>query len=284
LIDEQPTTSAWTWTLKSINFTIIKMATSRAKTGLKHRDVSKDHFSSGKSTIVPQFSRLVITFIEGTNLLASDVETGKSDPVCFVWCGPTDQTPNLDTADDHASGILKTTVCRTTCDPIWNEDVVFPLEVSDINSLADLKLSIYVRDEDISPTEDISYDELGMLEIPFHDIITKGKTLKSGIVLSSAWYTLTKSPGMRRVDGKIKLTINLVIAKDDFASMSLQVGAENQPSLNVMKKFQNIHKSSESPYGSDKESSLRSSYESDKCMPFNSHSYYPTYHIKPNHS
>ena len=32
-------------------------------------------------------SKIVLTLIDGNKLLASDVETGKSDPVGFVWVG-----------------------------------------------------------------------------------------------------------------------------------------------------------------------------------------------------
>ncbi len=226
-----------------------KVAATKVKTGLKHRDVAKDHFSSGKSQNVPNFSRLVITFIEGKSLLASDVETGKSDPVCFVWCGPADETPDLNTTDDENSGILKTKVCPTTTDPIWNEDVVFPLDFNDINVLSSLKCLIYVRDEDISENNEYSYDELGMLEIFFKDIISKGKSLKTGIVLSAAWYTLKKSPGMRKVDGKIKLTINLVIHQNDLVSLSTQLGVENREGMaqtGLIKAFQNVYKSTDS--------------------------------------
>lgn len=34
----------------------------------------------------PADTRLVVKLIEAKNLLASDVETGKSDPLAFVWC------------------------------------------------------------------------------------------------------------------------------------------------------------------------------------------------------
>lgn len=188
-----------------------------AKRGLKIRDVAKDHFSSGIVQSEPHFSRLVVRFLEGKELLASDIETGKSDPVSFVWCGPINDTPNLEEADLPESGILRTSVCPTTISPIWNEDVIFPLDVTDIKSFTEMKCLIYVRDEDLGAGEGgmTTYDELGMLELPFKDIYTKGKAFKNSIVISGTWYTLAKTPGMRRVDGQIKLTISLIFAPED---------------------------------------------------------------------
>lgn len=188
-----------------------------AKRGLKIRDVAKDHFSSGIVQSEPHFSRLVIRFLEGKDLLASDIETGKSDPVAFVWCGPINDAPILDEADLPESGILRTSVCPTTINPIWNEDVIFPLDITDIKSFTEMKCLVYVRDEDLGAGEGgmTTYDELGMLELPFKDIYTKGKAFKNSIVISGTWYTLAKSPGMRRVDGQIKLTISLIFAPED---------------------------------------------------------------------
>jgi len=179
------------------------------------RDVAKDHFSSGVTLSEPPFSRLVIRFLEGKDLLASDIETGKSDPVSFVWCGPINETINLEEADFPESGILRTSVCRTTINPIWNEDVIFPLDVTEIKSFNEMKCLIYVRDEDPHPDSPTTYDELGMLELPFKDIISKGKALKNSIVISGTWYTLGKSPGMRKVDGQVKLTLSLIFSPED---------------------------------------------------------------------
>ena len=55
------------------------------KTGLKFTNVSKDHWSVQK-TIKPTNTFITVRLIEGKQLLASDLETGKSDPVCFGWC------------------------------------------------------------------------------------------------------------------------------------------------------------------------------------------------------
>jgi hypothetical protein len=202
-----------------------------AKRGLKSRDVAKDHFSSGIVLDEPKFSRLVIRFLEGKNLLASDVETGKSDPVAFVWCGPNAESPNLEEADHPESGILRTSVCPTTINPIWNEDVIFPLDVTDIKSFMDMKCLVYIRDEDLGTGEGmVTYDELGMLELPFKDIFVKGKSLKNSLVVSGTWYTLNKSPGMRKVDGSVKITLTMIFAPEDSEVIEKQLPAIEQGS------------------------------------------------------
>ena len=204
-----------------------------AKRGLKSRDVSRDHFSSGIVLDEPKFSRLIVRFIEGKDLLASDISTGKSDPVSFVWCGPVGESPNLEEADMPESGILRTSVCPTTVNPIWNEDVIFPLDVTDILSFLDMKCLIYVRDED--PDENgglTTYDELGMLELPFKEIFSKGKALKNSVVVSGAWYTLNKSPGMRRVDGALKITLTVIFSPEDNETIAKQLPAVEDQGTN----------------------------------------------------
>jgi hypothetical protein len=58
------------------------------KTLLKVRPVAKDHFSSGKVKAPgSDLTRCVVRVFDGESLLASDAETGKSDPVCFIWVG-----------------------------------------------------------------------------------------------------------------------------------------------------------------------------------------------------
>ncbi len=206
------------------------------KQGLKVRDVSKEHFSSGVNVNEPKFSRIVIRIIECKQLLASDVETGKSDPVCFVWCGFNHEHPTIQeltkkggqqdqertekdaaiiNGDEEDKNVLHTSVCYTTTDPIWNEDVIFPVDPEEVDQLSNMKIIIYVRDEDRDEYENITYDELGQLEVQLSDVIVKGKALQGSIVLPAAWYKLEKSPGMRRIDGTIKLTISIILAPED---------------------------------------------------------------------
>lgn len=201
------------------------------KKGLKVRDVAKDHFSSGVNINDPKFSRLIIRIIEGSRLLASDVETGKSDPVCFLWVGPISENPKVpysssaEAADVSNEFSYQTTaVCPTTIDPIWNEDIVFELDMSDVNQAINQKCVIYVRDEDKLPDDEgTTYDELGMLEFTLKEIISRGKAQRSSIVRSAQWYDLKKSPGMRKVEGRLKLTITMIFSPEDTDLISQQL-------------------------------------------------------------
>ena len=59
------------------------------KTGLKKTYFSRTHFSSPfvpKEKGSEDMARLVVRILDGKELLASDVQTGKSDPICFAWC------------------------------------------------------------------------------------------------------------------------------------------------------------------------------------------------------
>jgi hypothetical protein len=69
------------------------------KTGLKIRDVDKNHWSANKKQIKPSVTQVTVRVLEGKSLLASDTETGKSDPQCFVWlCSDDHEDPDLDLA------------------------------------------------------------------------------------------------------------------------------------------------------------------------------------------
>jgi hypothetical protein len=194
------------------------------KKGLKTRDVSKEHFSSGVKLHEPKVSRLVVRMLQGKDLLASDVETGKSDPVAFLWLGPLQE--QVDVNDDSRNGgkynFLLTKVCPTTIDPIWNEDLLFELDILSLTSLLELKCVIFIRDEDQIEDRGISYEDLGMIEFPLQEIIQQGKALKNSIVLSATWYDLKKTIGMRRIEGKIKLTISLIFANEDYEMIANQ--------------------------------------------------------------
>jgi hypothetical protein len=241
----------------------MKSANKSTKTGLKVKEVSKDHFSSNlnKKDVLP-CSHLIVRLLQGFRLLASDVETGKSDPVCFLkvvsiedpastimsdagWKQPavsiTSFTSHLRKSNktalpsDSASAITTSwnrdsieslhniklgtvymsKVCQTTVDPIWNEDIIIPIPIHDINDLFSSKLIIYVRDEDINADGSTSYDDLGMIEIPLRDFMAESRILKNALVLSAHKYPLKKTPAMRRVDGSIKLTLSMVFAEED---------------------------------------------------------------------
>ena len=177
---------------------------------LKGKTVNKSHFSSGvvDKTIREQKAaqnRLVIKLFEGKNLLASDAETGKSDPICFMWLGSAD-SGMPDWEDVNNPSVLRSAVCPTTVDPIWRSEHAFTLGEMNLTD----RLLVYLRDEDIEADGSCSYDALGLLQFTMKDILSQGKKVNnSGVVLGPIWKDLTRYPGMRKVDGKIKLTLTL---------------------------------------------------------------------------
>ncbi len=190
------------------------MATKSKKWGLKRnvmvsKPVEKPELS---------YSRVVIHILEGKNLLASDIETGKSDPQCFCWVGPIDEQP--DWSPDNPK-VFRSKVCNTTIDPFFNEDVIVPVDISDANKLLNMRCIVSLKDEDLNTGEATTYDDMGMVEIPLISILKFGKLIKNAIVLPARVYTLQKSPGMRKVDGTIKLTFSLIIQKEDLASSDM---------------------------------------------------------------
>ena len=240
---------------------LLNMKKAKNKIGLRGRDVSKTHFSSGvvdPSSI--NFSRIVIRFLEGQSLLASDLDTGKSDPICFIWFGSLlSDAPSLEELESNES-VKRTKVCPITTDPIWNQDITIPLGnlVNDTKALANMRILIFVRDEDkillADGKEGANYDELGLVELFMKNIIVEGKQLKSSIVQAASWYSLKKSPGMRRVDGKIKLTVSLIFVETDVPALACQIlpedvdsdaqsttAAATMPAL--LKQLQSYHKS-----------------------------------------
>ena len=180
------------------------------KTGLRAGPiVSKDHFSHNAARELKDYpnSRLVVRILDGSRLLASDLETGKSDPVCFVWYGPQDEMPSTESmVREDQNRILKTSVCPTTVDPIWDEELAFPIDMSTIK-LADLInfwCFIFVADYDESTdpsteTVSVSYDALGQIRIPFKEIIENGKVVNgNSLALGMRKYVLERAPAMRR--------------------------------------------------------------------------------------
>jgi hypothetical protein len=183
------------------------------KTGLQTgAQVNKNHFSFNKSRDIKSFSnsRLVIRILDGSHLLASDLDTGKSDPMCFVWYGPNKDKPEIDyltRRDQDDSRVLCTSVCPTTIDPIWNEELVFPIDIQTIKlvDLMNFYCYIYVCDYDASEIDpvtiekSVSYDSLGELSIQFQDIIKNGKLVNNNaFMMGMKPYQLQKLSHMRR--------------------------------------------------------------------------------------
>lgn len=178
------------------------------KTGLQPGPrVSRDHFSNNTAPKSVLNTRLVVRIIDGASLLASDLDTGKSDPVCFAWCGPSDELPSVDdmTREDYKR-VLSTSVRPGTTDPIWNEELVFPIDAA-TTSLSDLlafQCFVYVADLDEDAPPDlsrvaVSYDPLGQLLVPFSDVIDKGRIVNgNSLSLAAARYTLLRTPKLSR--------------------------------------------------------------------------------------
>ena len=211
----------------------------KKKSGLNVTNVSRDHWSFGGNKAKSDGTRLVVTILRGKGLLASDVLTGKSDPISFVWCGPTEVSPTaeasnddfMDTTDEKGCiemGIFRTQVCPRTLEPVWNEDIIFPLSITDSYSLSRLRCIIYVRDMDIDENDDgnsrISYDELGMCEISVKDILMNGKVGKQSIVLVSKQLDLKSSARMKKTaEGYIKVTFALTFDEKDTRRMYSEI-------------------------------------------------------------
>lgn len=94
---------------------------------LKAKPLPKDSRFNFKKADGPKNTRCVLRILEAKDLLASDANSGKSDPVCFVWCGPEGMEPDFDAEGDKKSieerGIRMTEVKNTTLEPIWNEEI-----------------------------------------------------------------------------------------------------------------------------------------------------------------
>jgi C2 domain len=209
------------------------------KTGLSVTNVSKDHWSFGGKKAKSDGTRLVVTILRGKGLLASDTLTGKSDPISFIWCGPSELSTDVGVANDDFMdatdekecinmGIFRTQVCPRTLEPVWNEDIVFPLSITDSYSLSHLRCIIYVRDEDIDESSNgddrVSYDDLGMCEISVKDILMNGRVGKQSIVLVSKQLDLRSSPRMKKTaEGYIKVTCALVFDEKDTRRMFPEV-------------------------------------------------------------
>jgi hypothetical protein len=132
------------------------------KTLLKRTKVSDEHFSSGRHKgDGPTGTRCVVHIMEAKSLLASDAETGKSDPVCFLSIGPSSVIPQWDTPNPAEHGILITPVKPASVNPIWNVKLTFPLVVEGAADLMNAYVHILIRDEDVNEDGSTSYDNLG---------------------------------------------------------------------------------------------------------------------------
>lgn len=144
------------------------------KTLLKVSPVSSDHWSSGKSSSSSSArlkqTKCVVQIVKACQLLASDAETGKSDPVCFMKFTPQGSDAlsppvaiDWDSFESPASGILSTAVIQACTDPIWNSYHTFPLILESYQELLNASIDLRIRDEDVEEDGSTTYDDLGQV-------------------------------------------------------------------------------------------------------------------------
>jgi hypothetical protein len=203
---------------------------SKGKDALKATKVTKGHFSAA---VANEATGIAITLFEAERLLASDITnstTGSSDPVCFVWCGYEGTTPNWDDYANPQSGIQLTKTIYSTLDPKWNETLFFPIEISDMHALLDLKFMIRVRDEDINVDPNnadathLTYDELGVVEFDVKSLNIRA--IKNTLVSKPDWFKLkeiadmsTTSKNILKKEGRLKLQIKATVMDKDVQHM-----------------------------------------------------------------
>lgn len=235
-----------------------RLSTSR-KRALKHNEnfqtLDDFTFTSFKEVDIYD-TTCIIKLIDANQLLASDLVTGKSDPRCFIWIGPSFEEPDFSikiklkherTKDDYIfvygketnpqdpfsaswktiqpekvpfhKCIFLSSIRSGTVDPIWYEEIKISLHNINENELKDLRCVILIRDEDFDENSVRCYDDLGMIEFPLIDIVNKGKLLRNGFLVNAKKFKLQKVPRMRRVDGFLRLNFSLLFPKDQAEDM-----------------------------------------------------------------
>ncbi|CAM9446255.1 unnamed protein product, partial [Discosporangium mesarthrocarpum] len=189
--------------------------TTSRKRALKPTFFSKDHFSSSladNDDPMRKRTRVVVKLLEGKNLLVSDLLTGTSDPVCFVWV---DSHNDDDMAIERDGRIQATEVCKHTVDPVWDTEFIFPLSVKSVEDIMAGQVNIAIRDKD---DEDgtTHYDELGKVLVPLEVVLTEGRPMAHTqlVQLPARWYAVQKWRGMRKVTGALKIAVGLFIGED----------------------------------------------------------------------
>jgi C2 domain len=157
-------------------------------------------------------TRVVVRILQGTDLLASDLLTGTSDPVCFVSVADNSEAaPN--SIDDPR--VQSTTACKHTVNPSWDAELTFPLKADSVDDIMAASVLITVLDQD-DEDGSVHYDALGEVSIPLDTIITQGsmKPHTQSIMLNARWWPITKSSSMRRCSGNLKVSLSLILGPD----------------------------------------------------------------------
>jgi hypothetical protein len=189
------------------------------KRALKRAFVKAGHFSapgSSASSKARLLTRLVIRVHEGKDLLVSDLVTGTSDPVAFVWVASREagfEGVNLSGTDPP---IQRTDVKRHTVDPIWDSEMTFPLKVSALEDVAAGSIYIVARDQDDEDGE-VHYDELGHLVIPLQSLMMEGQLQPKtrSVLLNARWWPLSPPKGTKKSSGSLKVSLGLFVGEDN---------------------------------------------------------------------
>jgi hypothetical protein len=122
-----------------------------------------------------------------------------------------------------------TAVKNNTISPIWNTIHTFPLSFETIDDLLDAKCLIRIKDEDVSSSGIKSYDDLGQCSYTFKDILRFGEHMKAShsIVMKPDWIQLQLVPKMRRVCGRIKFKLSLIMEESDSSNLLAEVGVSS---------------------------------------------------------
>ena len=175
----------------------------------------------------PQISRmkksmptLMLKILGAKGLLARDTTSGKSDPICFVYCG------------EHC---WKTSTKRRTCNPFWGEGTEFEFPQKSLAEIRKLELNVQVKDFAMSSRTSAAskhgakLSNLGGtlsfqlvthsayatdyrlpfyasgIRLPLSDLIEA-----RGMKIAPRWYPLKALEGMKSIGGKLRITVRLV--------------------------------------------------------------------------
>ncbi|CAM9858287.1 unnamed protein product, partial [Ectocarpus sp. 13 AM-2016] len=185
------------------------------KSALAPSYFSHNHFSSplaGTDDPLLKRTRVTVKVLEGKNLLVSDLLTGTSDPVTFLWVGSTERGC-VDLKHDRR--VQSTEVRKHTVDPVWDAEFVFPLEVQSVEDVLSGRINILVRDHD-DADGDLHYIDLGRVEVPLETVLTEGNIMAHTqlVQLPARWYPLQRCRGMKKSRGALKLAVGFFVGSD----------------------------------------------------------------------
>ncbi|CAM9288605.1 unnamed protein product [Ectocarpus fasciculatus] len=185
------------------------------KSALAPSYFSHNHFSSplaGTDDPLLKRTRVTVKILEGKNLLVSDLLTGTSDPITFLWVSST-ESGYVDLKHDRR--VQSTEVRKHTVDPVWDAEFVFPLEVQSVEDVLSGRINILVRDHD-DADGDLHYIDLGRVEVPLETVLTEGNIMAHTqlVQLPARWYPLQRCRGMKKSRGALKLAVGFFVGSD----------------------------------------------------------------------